>query len=185
MRKNNKQKKYNKKLHNINEDIRTNEVRLVGENVPNSGDVVPTTIAMGLANELELDLVEITPNAEPPVVKILDYKKFLYEEKKRKKEQEKRQKDANKTVKEVRLSLNISDNDLNTKKKKIGEFITELHKVKLSIKYKGREFYMENSKEKGEALMLTIADEFSEKSKVEALPKLQGRNMFMVLSPKA
>lgn len=169
--------------HRINDRIRIDEVRLVGDNVNNPGEVIKTYKALELAKSMELDLVEISPSAKPPVVKILDYKKFLYEEKKHKKELEKKQKETNKPIKEIRLTPNISDNDLNTKKKKLEEFINDGHKVKLVIRYKGREMYVSNAKERGEILLLQIAETFSDNAKVEALPKLQGKNMFMTLSP--
>lgn len=169
--------------HRINRYIRVDEVRLVGDNLENSGDVVSTREALSLAETLELDLVEITPNANPPIAKILDYSKFLYEERKRKKDHEKKQKVNNKPMKEIRLTPNIGVNDLDTKKKKLEQFLVESHKVKLVIRYKGREMYVANAKEKGEVLLLNIADEMLEKCKVEALPKLQGKQMFLILAP--
>ena len=176
--------KIKKEEHRINDKIRVNEVRLVGDNIENPGNIIDTKKALELAISMELDLVEISPNVKPPIVKILDYDKFLYEEKKRIKDQVKKQKEKNKVLKEIRLSPNISENDLNTKKKKMEEFLEDGHKVKLTIKYKGRELYVPNAKERGELILLQIADNFAEMSKVEALPKLQGKNMFMTLTPK-
>lgn len=180
----NNKKREKKEEHRINHNIRVDHVRLVGDNVENAGEIVSTRDALETAKSMDLDLVEISPNAKPPVVKILDYNKFLYDEKKRKKEQEKKQKEANKPMKEIRMTPNISDNDLNTKSKKIVEFIEDSHKVKLVIRYKGRELYVANAKERGEVLLLKIADDLSDMVKVEAMPKLQGRNMFMTLAPK-
>lgn len=169
--------------HRINQYIRVDEVRLVGENLDNPGDVIATRDALSLAESMELDLVEISPSAKPPVAKILDYNKFLYNERKRKKDQEKKQKENNKPMKEIRLTPNIGENDLKTKMNKVSEFLEEGHKVKFVIRYKGREMYVANAKEKGEFLLLKIAESFSENCKVEALPKLQGKQMFMSIAP--
>jgi translation initiation factor IF-3 len=186
--KNNKYNKYNQNQnrteHRINQTIRVPKVRLVGDNVENPGNVVDTAYAKQLAESMELDLVEISPNAEPPVVKILDYKKFLYEEKKRKKEQEKKSKENNKDLKEIRFTPNIGENDVNVKKKKIEEFLKDGHKVKLTVRYKGRELGIANTKSKGELILLSIAEDLSEICKVVEMPKLQGRNMYMNLAPK-
>ena len=171
-----------KEEHRINDRIYAKEVRITGDNIDNAGEIVSTKDALDIARKLELDLVEISPNATPPVVKVLDYSKFLYEQRKRKKEQDSKSK--NKEMKEIRLGVNISDNDINTKKKKIEEFLIKGHKVKLTLRYKGREFYLPNAKEKGELMMLTIADDFAEICKPESLPKLAGRQMIMIINPK-
>lgn len=182
-----KQNKFNTRKrpeHRINQHIKIPNVRLVGDNVENSGEVVKTSYAKQLAEKLNLDLVEISPNAEPPVVKILDYKKFLYEQKKRKKDQEKKAKDKNKDLKEIRFTPNIGENDILVKRNKIEELLNDGHKIKLTIRYKGREIGISNTKSKGELILLKIAEDLSDICKVVELPKMQGRNMYMNLAPK-
>jgi len=182
-RKNN-YKNSNKEKHRINENIKIPQVRLVGDNIENSGNVIETYYAKKLAKDMNLDLVEISPNAKPPVVKILDYKKFLFEEKKRKKDLEKNAKLNNKDIKEIRFGININQNDVDIKSKKIEELIKSGHKVKMSLKYNNRELYIKDAKERGELLLLKIAETMSEISKVIEMPKLNGKQMIMMISPK-
>ena len=169
-------------LHKINDNIKSNEVRLIGDNIPNTGEVVSLNFAKNLAYELELDLVEINSNSYPSICKILDYKKFLFEEKKKKKDMEKKQKETNKDLKEMQFRPNIGESDIEVKKKKIIEFIEKGHKVKISMRFKGRE--IQNNKDKGELIMLTLADDLSKISKIESIPILNGLLMTMMMSPK-
>lgn len=174
--------KTNDEFHRINDRITNREVRLVGDNIPNAGDVVSIIEAKKLASELNLDLVEINSNSFPSICKILDYKKFLFEEKKKKKEMDKKQKQTNKDLKEVQFRPNIGDSDIEVKKKKIVEFLEKGHKVKISMRFKGRE--IQNSKEKGELIMLTIANDVIDIAKVESMPLLTKLVMTMMISPK-
>jgi translation initiation factor IF-3 len=171
-------------LHKVNSDIRALEVRLIGDNIPKTGEVVDTNDAQKLANIMELDLVEINAKSEPPICQIVDYKKFLYEEKKKQKELIKNQKDKTKGLKEIQMKPNIDSNDLSVKKKKILEFFEKGHKVKITMKFSGREKFMESTLNKGEYILLKLSEEFSEISKTDNLPKLSGSSMIMSLTPK-
>lgn len=134
---------------------------------------------MRIADEVGLDLVEISPSANPPVCKVIDYKKFLYE--KRKKAKEVKAKSAKIVVKEIRLSPNIDDHDFNFKLKHAYKFLQEGAKVKVDVFFKGRSIIY---KEQGEIVLLKFANELQEVGKVEALPRLEGKRMIMVLTPK-
>ena len=162
----------------INEQIRDKEIRLIGENGEQLG-VMPVKEAMKLAKEANLDLVKIAPTAKPPVCKIIDYGKYRYEMARREKEAKKKQKVIE--VKEVRLSPNIDTNDLNTKMNNARKFIEKGNKVKVTLRFRGREMaHMSNSKH--------ILDDFAEKLKdvavVEKAAKLEGRSMSIVLAEK-
>ena len=163
--------------HNINERIRAREVRLVGDNVENG--IYSIHDAMKLADELELDLVEISPNAVPPVCKILDYQKFLYQQKKKQKEQKAKQ--AKVTVKEIRFGPQTDDHDYNFKLKPAIGFLQEGAKVKAYVFFKGRSILF---KEQGEVLLLRFAQDIEDYGKVEQMPVLEGKRMIMMLSPK-
>jgi translation initiation factor IF-3 len=132
-----------------------------------------------LAEEQELDLVEISPTANPPVCKIMDYKKFLYEQKKKQKEI--KAKTAKVIVKEIRLGPNIDDHDFNFKLKHAEKFLQEGAKVKVDVFFKGRSIIY---KEKGEIVLLKFAQELEEFGKVERLPVLEGKRMIMIITPK-
>ncbi|MDI9539007.1 MAG: translation initiation factor IF-3 [Bacteroidota bacterium] len=162
----------------INEKIRVPQVRLVGENIENPG-VYPISEALKLADELELDLVEISPKADPPVCKILDYQKFLYQQKKKQKEM--KQKTIQVTVKEIRFGPNTDDHDYNFKLRHAEKFLNEGSKVKAYVFFKGRSILF---KEKGEILLLRFAQDLEEIGKVEQMPKLEGKRMTMFLTPK-
>ena len=140
----------------------------------------PTREALKLAEEQGLDLVEISPTAKPPVCKIIDYQKFLYE--KKKKEKELKSKQAKTVVKEVRFGPNTDDHDFEFKLKHAEKFLKEGSKVKAYVHFKGRSIAY---KEKGEIILLKFADALSELSKVEQLPKLEGNRMFLFLAPAA
>ncbi len=135
--------------------------------------------ALAMADDHGLDLVEISPNANPPVCKIVDYKKFLYEKKKKLKEI--KAKTAKVVIKEIRLGPNIDDHDFNFKLKHAIRFLQDGAKVKVDVFFKGR---MIIYKEKGEYVLLRFARELEEYGKVEQLPKLEGKRMIMIITPK-
>ncbi|MEZ4977801.1 MAG: translation initiation factor IF-3 [Chitinophagales bacterium] len=164
-------------LHRINERIRVPKVRLVGENV--EPEVYTIEKALSLAEELELDLVEISPNADPPVCKILDYKKFLYE--KKRKEKEIKAKTQKTVIKELRFGPNTDEHDFEFKAKHGEKFLEEGSKVKAYVHFKGRAIVF---KDRGELLLLKLAKRLEEWGAPEQLPKLEGKRMIMVLSPK-
>ena len=163
--------------YKINQFIKAPMVRLVGENIESG--IVSLREALAIAEEQGLDLVEISPTANPPVCKIIDYRKFLYDKKKKLKEQK-----AHSTkivVKELRLSPNTDDHDFNFKLKHAINFLQEGAKVKVDVFFRGRSIIY---KEKGEIILLRFANELAEYGKVEALPKLEGKRMIMIIAPK-
>lgn len=164
-------------LHNINERIKAPEVRVVGEGIESA--VYPLSKALKLAEEAGLDLVEISPNAEPPVCKIIDYKKFLYEQKKKQKEIKSKQ--AKVTVKEIRFGPNTDEHDFNFKLKHAIKFLEEGSKVRAFVFFRGRSIVY---KEQGEILLLKFASGLEDYAKVEMMPKLEGKKMFIMVSPK-
>ncbi|MDT8394513.1 MAG: translation initiation factor IF-3 [Bacteroidales bacterium] len=163
--------------HNINQFIKAPVVRVVGENL--EPGIYNIKDALELADEQGLDLVEISPKASPPVCKIVDYKKFLYERKKKQKEI--KAKTAKVVVKEIRLGPNIDDHDFDFKLKHAIKFLEDGAKVKVDVFFKGR---MIVYKEKGELVLLKFAQELEEYGKVERLPKLEGKRMIMIIAPK-
>ena len=160
-----------------NERIRAREVRLVGDNV--TPGIYPIQQALQIAHDLELDLIEISPTAEPPVCKILDYQKFLYLQKKRLKEQ--KAKATKVVVKEIRFGPQTDDPDYNFKLKHAIGFLQEGSKVKSYVFFKGRSILF---KEQGEVLLLRFAQDLEEYGKVEQMPQLEGKRMIMMISPK-
>ena len=152
-------------------------MRLVGDNV--EMDVYPIKEALAIAEELGLDLVEISPNAEPPVVKAMDYKKFLYEQKKREKAM--KAKASKVIVKEIRFGPNTDDHDYEFKKRNAEKFLKDGAKLKAFVFFKGRSIVF---KDKGEILLLRLATDLEEFGKVEQMPKLEGKRMTMFLSPR-
>ena len=152
-------------------------MRLVGDNVEMG--VYPTRKALDIAEEQGLDLVEISPNANPPVVKVMDYKKFLYEQKKRDKAL--KAKATKVVVKEIRFGPNTDDHDYEFKKKHGEKFLKEGAKLKAYVFFKGRSIVF---KEQGEILLLRLAQDLEELGKVEQMPKLEGKRMTMFISPK-
>lgn len=152
-------------------------MRVVGENI--EPGIYNIKDALELAEKQGLDLVEISPKASPPVCKIVDYKKFLYERKKKQKEI--KAKTAKVVVKEIRLGPNIDDHDFNFKLKHAIKFLEDGAKVKVDVFFKGR---MIIYKEKGEVVLLKFAQELEEYGKVERLPKLEGKRMIMIIAPK-
>ncbi len=154
------------------------QVRLVGDNIENQG-VVDLRDALKLADELELDLVEISPKAEPPVCKIIDYSKFLYQQKKKQKEI--KAKTVKVVIKEIRFGPNTDEHDFNFKLKHAENFLKEGAKVKAFVFFKGRSILF---KEQGEILLLKLATSLEEIGNVEQLPRLEGKRMTMYISPK-
>jgi translation initiation factor IF-3 len=154
-------------------------VRLVGDNIPEPA-VVPTREALRMADEMELDLVEISPKAEPPVCRITDYQKFLYQQKKHAKEL--KAKAVKVVVKEIRFGPQTDDHDYNFKLKHAENFLKEGSKVKAYVFFRGRSIVF---KEQGEILLLRFATDLEELAKVESMPKLEGKRMNIILAPKA
>ena len=163
--------------HNINGDIKAEEVRLVGDNV--EVGVYAVQKALELAREQELDLVEISPNAVPPVCKIIDYRKFLYEQKKR--EKVIKAKATNVIIKEIRFGPQTDDHDFEFKKRHAEKFLKEGAKLKAFVFFKGRSIVY---KDQGEILLLRLAQELEEFGKVEQMPQLEGKRMTMFIAPK-
>lgn len=172
---NNKDK--DKDLYRINEKIRVREVRLVGENV--TPGVYSIQEALRMADQEGLDLVEISPNAAPPVCRITDYQKFLYQQKKKQKEL--KAKSVKVIVKEIRFGPQTDDHDFNFKLKHGKTFLEEGSKVKAYVFFKGRSILF---KEQGEVLLLRFAAELEDYGKVESMPTLEGKKMIIMLSPK-
>lgn len=164
--------------HRTNHMIRVPQVRLVGDNV--EAGVYSTQEAQKMANEQGLDLVEISPNADPPVCKIIDYNKFLYEKKKKEKEMKANSKVSE--VKEIRFTPNTDDHDFNFKAKHAEEFLKEGNKVKAYVQFKGRAIMF---KERGELLLLKFAERLAETGSPEGLPKLEGKRMLIIFAPKS
>ena len=163
--------------YRINEQIRAREVRIVGDDV--ESQVIPTRDALRLAQQKNVDLVEISPNAEPPVCRLIDYSKFLYQQKKRQKELKAKQ--VKIEVKEIRFGPQTDDHDYNFKLKHAIGFLQEGAKVKAYVFFKGRSILF---KEQGEVLLLRFANDLEEYGKVEQMPLLEGKRMIIMLSPK-
>ena len=162
--------------YRVNENIYAREVRLVGDNVEQG--IYPIDKALQIARDLELDLIEISPNAEPPVCRVLDYQKFLYQQRKRLKEQ--KQKAAKVVVKEIRFGPQTDDHDYNFKLKHAIGFLKEGSKVKAYVFFRGRSILF---KEQGEVLLLRFANDLEEYGKVEMMPVLEGKRMTIMISP--
>ena len=162
---------------NINEQITATQVRLVGENIPEQG-VYPIAKALQMAEELELDLVEISGKADPPVCRILDYQKFLYQQKKKAKEM--KQNASKIVVKEIRFGPNTDEHDFQFKLKHAQEFLQEGSKVKATIFFRGRSIMF---KDQGEKQLLRFAVELEEFGRAENMPVLEGKRMTMMIAP--
>ena len=163
-----------KDQYRVNGQIHVREVRVVSDG---GSEVMPTRKALDLARQQELDLVEISPNAQPPVCRIIDYSKFLYQQKKRQKEM--KQKQVKVEVKEIRFGPQTDDHDYQFKLAK--EFLEEGNKVRAYVFFRGRSILF---KDQGEVLLLRFANDLEEVAKVEQLPKLEGKKMFLFLAPK-
>ena len=166
-----------RELHRINERIRVPEVRVVGDDVVQG--VYPTREALQMARDLDLDLVEISPTASPPVCRITDYQKFLYQQKKKLKEQ--KAKTVKVVVKEIRFGPQTDDHDYDFKLKHAKGFLEDGSKVKAYVFFKGRSIIF---KDQGEVLLLRFASDLADFAKVEQLPQLEGKRMIIMLSPK-
>ena len=164
--------------HQLNEEIRDKEIRLIGADGAQLG-IMSAEKANELAEEEGLDLVKISPNAVPPVCKIMDYSKFCFDQKKREKEAKKNQHVVE--IKEIRMSPSIDTNDFNTKVKAAQKFLTAGNRVKVSVRFRGREMAHTNL---GEKLLLDFAESCAEVANMEKNPKLDGRFMAMFLTPK-
>ena len=162
--------------YRINEQIRCREVRIVSDE---GAMVLPTREALDMARQREQDLVMISPNAEPPVCRIIDFSKFLYQQKKKAKEM--KQKQVKVEVKEIRFGPQTDEHDYNFKLKHAQEFLQEGNKVRAYVFFRGRSILF---KEQGEVLLLRFANDLEEYGKVEQLPKLEGKKMFLFLAPK-
>ncbi|MBO6187754.1 MAG: translation initiation factor IF-3 [Prevotella sp.] len=165
-----------KNQYRINEQIRVREVRIVGDG---GSTVVPTRQAMDMAREQGVDLVEISPNANPPVCRLIDYSKFLYQQKKRQKEMKAKQ--VKVEVKEIRFGPQTDEHDYQFKLKHAKEFLEEGNKVRAYVFFRGRSILF---KEQGEVLLLRFANDLEEYGKVESMPSLEGKKMFLYLAPK-
>ena len=165
--------------HDINEEIIDKELRVIGDDGEQLG-IMSAEEALKIAEEKELDLVKISPMAKPPVCKIMDYGKYRFEQAKREKEAKKNQRVME--VKEIRMSPSIGENDLQTKLKAALKFLADGDRVKVSIRFRGREMAHTNL---GEQILRDFADKCSELANLDKQPKLEGRNMSMFLSPKS
>ena len=165
--------------HLLNEDIKAPEVRLISETGEQLG-LMSAEEALKIAVEKEMDLVMIAPGSKPPVCKIMDYGKYRFEQAKREKEAKKNQRVIE--IKEIRMSPSIGDNDFNTKLRAGQKFLTEGNRLKVTIRFRGREMAHTNI---GEQLLKDFAEKCSDVANMDKNPKLEGRNMSMFLSPKA
>lgn len=163
--------------HRINDRIKVPEVRLVGENV--TPGVYPLQEAMRIATALELDLVEISPNGVPPVCKAIDYKKFLYEKKRKEKEMKANSKQSE--IKEIRFTPSTDDHDFDFKAKHAEKFLQDGNKVKAYVQFKGRAIMFQD---RGQLLLLKFAERLADAGSLESLPKLEGKRMFAIFAPK-
>ncbi|HEY4968132.1 MAG TPA: translation initiation factor IF-3 [Puia sp.] len=164
--------------HRTNNMIRVPNVRLVGENV--TVGVYPTAEAQKMAQDQALDLVEISPNADPPVCKIIDYNKFLYEKKRKEKEMKAKSKASE--VKEIRFTPNTDDHDFDFKAKHAEKFLKDGDKVKAYVQFKGRAIQF---RERGELLLLKFAERLNEVGVLEGMPKMEGKRMLAIWAPKS
>ena len=165
-----------KNQYRINEQIRSREVRVVGDS---GSTVVPTRQALDMARDQGVDLVEISPNANPPVCRLIDYSKFLYQQKKRAKEMKAKQ--VKVEVKEIRFGPQTDEHDYQFKLKHAKEFLEDGNKVRAYVFFRGRSILF---KEQGEVLLLRFANDLEEYGKVEHMPSLEGKKMFLYLAPK-
>jgi translation initiation factor IF-3 len=163
--------------HRLNREITAPEVRLIADGV--EPGVYPLAEALRIAQEQGIDLVEISPNAVPPVCRIIDYKKFLYEKKKKDKEQKAKAKQSE--VKEIRFTPNTDEHDFDFKAKHAEKFLQEGNKVKCYVQFKGRAIMFQ---ERGELLLLKFAERLTEVGSLESMPKMEGRRMLVIFTPK-
>ncbi|MCR4921016.1 MAG: translation initiation factor IF-3 [Bacteroidaceae bacterium] len=166
-----------KQQYRVNEQIRVREVRIVGDGIEPA--VVPTYKALQIAEQKGVDLVEISPNAQPPVCRLIDYSKFIYQQKKHQKEMKAKQ--VKVEVKEIRFGPQTDDHDYNFKLKHARGFLSDGDKVKAYVFFKGRSILF---KEQGEVLLLRFAQDLEDYGKVEQMPQLEGKRMIMFIGPK-
>lgn len=171
-------KKEQQQEHRTNHMIKVPQVRLVGENI--EVGIYSTAEAQRIANDQGLDLVEISPQANPPVCKVIDYNKFLYEKKKKEKEMKAKSKVSE--VKEIRFTPNTDDHDFDFKSKHAENFLKDGNKVKAYVQFKGRAIMF---KERGELLLLKFAERLVDVGTLESMPKLEGKRMFAIFAPKS
>jgi translation initiation factor IF-3 len=171
-------KKEQQQEHRTNHMIKVPQVRLVGDNI--EVGIYSTAEAQRIANDQGLDLVEISPQADPPVCKVIDYNKFLYEKKKREKDMKAKSKVSE--VKEIRFTPNTDDHDFDFKSKHAQNFLKDGNKVKAYVQFKGRAIMF---KERGELLLLKFAERLVEVGTLESMPKLEGKRMFAIFAPKS
>ena len=171
-------KKEQQQEHRTNHMIKVPQVRLVGENI--EVGVYPIAEAQRIANDQGLDLVEISPQADPPVCKVIDYNKFLYEKKKKEKEMKAKSKVSE--VKEIRFTPNTDDHDFDFKSKHAENFLKDGNKVKAYVQFKGRAIMF---KERGELLLLKFAERLVDVGTLESMPKLEGKRMFAIFAPRS
>ena len=165
-------------VHQINEEITDKEIRLIGNEGEQLG-IMSAEEALRIATEQDLDLVKIAPGSNPPVCKIMDYGKFRFEQTKKEKDAKKNQRVIE--IKEIRMSPGIGDNDFNTKLKNGQKFLNDGNRVKVSVRFRGREMAHTDI---GEVLLRNFAEKFADIANLDKAPKLEGRNMSMFLSPK-
>ena len=170
-------KKEQQQEHRTNHMIRVPQVRLVGDNV--TVGIYSTQEALKIAQDQQLDLVEISPQADPPVCKVIDYNKFLYEKKKKEKEMKAKSKAAE--VKEIRFTPGTDDHDFDFKARHAEGFLKDGNKVKAYVQFKGRAIMF---KERGELVLLKFAERLSEFGQLEGIQKLEGKRMLMIIAPK-
>jgi len=163
--------------HRLNDEITALEVRVVGEDI--EPGVYPVSKAIKMAEEREVDLVEISPNAVPPVCRLINYQKFLYEKKKKEKEQKAKSKQSE--VKEIRFTPNTDEHDFDFKSKHAEKFLIDGNKVKCYVQFKGRAIMFQ---ERGELMLLKFAERLSEVGTLESMPKMEGRRMIAIFTPK-
>jgi translation initiation factor IF-3 len=161
--------------HRINEEITHRTIRITGDGIESK--ICDISEALKISTEMGVDLVEVVPHAQPPVCRVIDYQKFLYE----KKRKEKDSKGKKSEMKEIRLSQNIGDHDFNFKLKNAEEFLKDGDKIKVAIKFKGRSIVF---RQQGEMVMAKFATALEETGRVEQLPKMEGKNMYMFIVPK-
>ncbi len=163
--------------HRLNGDITAPEVRVIGDDM--EPGIYPVAVALKMAQAKEVDLVEISPTAVPPVCRLIDYKKFLYERKKKEKEQKAKAKQSE--VKEIRFTPNTDEHDFDFKAKHAEKFLQDGNKVKCYVQFKGRAIMFQ---ERGELLLLKFAERLAEFGALESMPKMEGRRMLAMFSPK-
>ena len=164
--------------HRLNRNIRVPEIRLIREGA--EPIVMNTSDALAMAEDQGLDLVEISPNAIPPVCKIIDYRKFLYEKKKKEKEMKANAKTSE--VKEIRFTPNTDDHDIDFKSKHADKFLRDGNKVKCYVQFRGRAIMF---KDRGELLLLKFAEKLAESGQLESMPKMEGKRMIAMFTPKS